>query len=394
MPALPEDPRLRLVAGELAKTRWASAVVDAGWHLRWVSDDLAILLGTRDEESLGYGRHMYANYMSDAWRATITLESQSQTVVTNTPYVMYDTDGGKPSLLRAMGEDFGPLLDCIDPVRPPPLWTDEFDFIQGELPPLRVRYVHCRLHDPETKEHIGTAIIYGSALPARVLSLVGRGDEGMFERMSRLIEPGRRAAAILFADLQASSALSRRLPSAAYFRLIQAITTAIDDVLVGHQGIVGKHAGDGVTAFFLADDLGSPSRAARAAITGARDISVAVRDAVKELGDAAADADPDECPINIAVHWGGTLYIGQLVTGGRLEVTALGDEVNECARIQQTARDGAILATKAVVEQLDRRDAAELGLDPDTVTYRMLSDLPGAPDKAVRDAGTIPVSIL
>ena len=34
-------------------------------------------------------------------------------------------------------------------------------------------------------------------------------------------------------------------------------------------------------------------------------------------------------------------------------MTALGDEVNECARIQQSARDGALLASKPLVERLD-----------------------------------------
>ena len=65
-----------------------------------------------------------------------------------------------------------------------------------------------------------------------------------------------------------------------------------------------------------------------------------------------------ELKINAGVHWGGALYLGQVITGGRLEVTALGDEVNECARIQQSARDGALLASKPLVERLDPEHAA------------------------------------
>ena len=61
----------------------------------------------------------------------------------------------------------------------------------------------------------------------------------------------------------------------------------------------------------------------------------------------------DELRINAGVHWGGALYLGQIVTGGRLEATALGDEVNEAARIQQSARDGALLAYMPLVERLD-----------------------------------------
>jgi class 3 adenylate cyclase len=242
---------------------------------------------------------------------------------------------------------------------------------------------------------IGNVLLYSSALPASVLALVARGDPALFTRMARLIDPGRRQAAILFADLQLSSVLSRRLPSAAYFQLIRALTTAIDDVIIRYEGIVGKHAGDGVTAFFLAEDIGSSSGAVRAAIQAARAIATASAIVAMEIGEEFGGlVAVEDCAVNVGVHWGGTLYMGQLVTGGRLEVTALGDEVNECARIQQAARDGVALASKTVVEHLSDDDASALGIDPDTVTYQTVAELPGAGEKAVRDAGGIPVTQL
>jgi class 3 adenylate cyclase len=94
----------------------------------------------------------------------------------------------------------------------------------------------------------------------------------------------------------------------------------------------------------------------------------------------------------VGEHWGGTLYMGQVVTGGRLEVTALGDEVNECARIEQTAAGGALLASKALVERLSAADAAAIGVDPPNMAYRALADLDGADAKAIRDAGLIAVA--
>jgi class 3 adenylate cyclase len=153
-----------------------------------------------------------------------------------------------------------------------------------------------------------------------------------------------------------------------------------------HGGVVGKHAGDGVTAFFLVDD--------RAALESARDISIVTRDTAKSLGEETGLIDPDDCRVNVAVHWGGTLYMGQLVTGGRLEITALGDEVNECARIQESAQEGETLVSKAVVEHLDGDDADALSIDPDSVLYRTVTELPGASDKAKADAGTISVTTL
>ena len=93
-------------------------------------------------------------------------------------------------------------------------------------------------------------------------------------------------------------------------------------------------------------------------------------------------------------HWGSTLYIGQIATGGRLEVPALGDEYNEALRIQQTARGGATLASKALLERLDADDAAALGIDPGRMTYSTVAELPHASEKALRDAGTIAVARL
>jgi hypothetical protein len=86
--------------------------------------------------------------------------------------------------------------------------------------------------------------------------------------------------------------------------------------------------------------------------------------------------------------------MGQVVTGGRLEVTALGDEVNECARIQESARDGAVLASKHLIERADPEQARAAGVDPEHVEYTTVAELPGATEKAVRDAGTIPVAAL
>jgi class 3 adenylate cyclase len=90
--------------------------------------------------------------------------------------------------------------------------------------------------------------------------------------MARLVVQARRAATVLFADLEASGELSRRLPSSRYFHVIRALTTQFDDTVAAECGIVGKHVGDGMTAFFLTDDLGMASHAAAAAIRTAREM--------------------------------------------------------------------------------------------------------------------------
>lgn len=403
-PSLPEDPRLAQVASQLSDTGWAACLCDATWRLVWVSSDLKVLLGEEDEAKIGYGKNILECYTTEAWRKTTTPESQLRSFQDHAPILM--SDMGKDVFARTMmnaaaQQQLGPewttpfaeLVASIEPIDPPMLYASEFDYIQGDLPPFPVSEVAIRLRD-EAGDFVGNVILYSLALPARVLALVARGDEGMFTRMAGLVEAGRRRAATLFADLQDSALLSRRLPTGAYFKLIRALTTAMDEVVIGHSGIVGKHAGDGVSAFFLAEQCGSSSAAACAAIEAARGIGEAAGSAAKEVAQETGLFESSDCLVNVGVHWGGTLYLGQLVTGGRLEVTALGDSVNECARIEETARDGTALASKALIEHLTDDDARAVGLDPDGVVYRTVAELPGASQKAIRDAGGIPVTVL
>src|SRR5262249_2434232 len=95
--------------------------------------------------------------------------------------------------------------------------------------------------------------------------------------------------------------------------------------------------------------------------------------------------------LRFGLHWGSRLYVGQITTGGRSEVNALGDEVNETARIEACASGGRALASKELMERLEPRDAAALDLDPGRVPYTPLGDLGSAAEKARRDAPAIAV---
>ena len=70
---------------------------------------------------------------------------------------------------------------------------------------------------------------------------------------------------------------------------------------------------------------------------------------------------------------------------------ALGDEVNEAGRIEACASGGRTIASKSLIERLNRVDADALGLDTDHATYTPLAELATATDKARRDAPSIAV---
>jgi class 3 adenylate cyclase len=310
------------------------------------------------------------------------------------PYVISQTSDGTDELLGRLPEPMRQLLGNLDPQPAPPLWAERFTYIEpgSDLSPYDVDLVAFGLNSGD--EFIGICFLTFMHIRPNLLSLLARGDEPMYERMAHLVDPGKRQAAIFFADLQGSGALSRKLPSATYFRLMRELTTQFDAAVAEHLGIVGKHAGDGMTAFFLVEDLGSASEAACAAIATARQVQATTEKVFAEMTGELGAAEDIDCVMNVGLHWGGSLYMGQLVPGGRLDVTALGDEVNECARIQESASDGELFASKSLLEQLDLDGARRLGLDPERFIYRPLAEVPGASEKTLRDAGGIAVTVL
>ena len=164
------------------------------------------------------------------------------------------------------------------------------------------------------------------------------------------------------------------------------LVRAADQCIVDHGGIVGRHAGDGVVAFFLAETAGSESAAARACIETARTLRTAAVDVADRSGLQHGDVT-----LRFGLHWGATLYVGRITTVGRSEVTALGDEVNETARIEACATGGRTIASKLLIERLNNTDAKALEIDPDHASYTPLADLDTATDKARRDAPAIAV---
>ena len=385
--------KLEEIAAEFHRARLAAELFDADWNLVWVSDELKALLGEDDETALGYGTHALEARNNPLWSRIATDEAQVEWSRANLPFVLHETPDAILAGLDLDLEGDVRFPDGLEPRPAPPAWAYELIYQRPGFSPMRISCVSVRIKDGDGTT-VGTANAYTPAIAAGMLDLLARGDERMFERMARLVEPGRRPAAILFADLQASGPLSRRLPSAGYFGLIRSLTTAIDEVVGEFGGVVGKHAGDGVTAFFLADEAGSPSAAARGAIEAAQGIRVVAAEAAAEAAAGGARLEASDVVMNIGLHWGGALYMGQVVTGGRLEVTALGDEVNECARIQQSARDGVGYVSKALLELLSGADAEAIGIDPDHVAYRTVADLEDATEKSVRDAGGIAVAEL
>lgn len=385
----PSDPELAHWADLIESLRWAGFLLDRDFRLVWASRDLERFLGSPPEEELGYGLHIFEAFNREAWRRIATPESRARLANDLAPVVLGNASGDR----LAVDSVSDRIRSVIEETEPTPFTrpiASSLDYVEPhgnpELPVMKVNILVNPLRD-ENGTFFGALVLGYMSLRPGLVSLLSRGDEAMYERMARLIEPQSHEGAILFCDLEGSSDLARTLPTAEYFRLIRDLWTEIDALVAHNQGIVGKHAGDGASAFFLVGDLASPPEAASAAIRTAR----AIHDRSEEVFGATVDRS---CFMRVGIHWGSSLYIGQLVPGGRLDITALGDAVNECARIQDCADPHETLASKQLIERLSPDDAADLGIDADKIRYRPVAEIEDASEKAIAVAGTIPVTVV
>lgn len=387
-PLLPEDPRLRSIAEALEKNGALGEVMDSKWRYVYITSELCRMLGfSADQAADFYGLSPMVRQrkFTETWGTS--REGAASWWEKVAPSIVHDVPSDDPDFENVFGQTAEIARD-VEPTSPPPILIPLTQSFPG-LARMHhnwlgdVTFLYQRVHD-EAGTLIGITNLSRPAIPPTLAARLARGNRKMFEQMDRLAEPQRRAAAILFADLGGSGDLSRRLSSRAYFGLIRSLTDLIDSSVMEHGGITGKHAGDGASALFVAES-GDESAAAAGAIAAANAIRAGAADLI--------EGDVPEVRINLGLHWGAALMVGQVSAAGRLEVTALGDEMNEAARIEGVATEGNILGSKQLVERLNPEAAAELGIDPDGLAYRPLSEL-GAGEKALRDAGTIAVAEL
>lgn len=369
------DGELDKVISTLDEMRLHAHVYDRHWRLVHATAAARFNVGSE----LAVGAHITSAEFTQSLIAggTLSREDVAAYGLQILPYILGTTPGGKDEVRAAADPIYHPAIDATDPLPLPSL--------SSGLLQVRTRAgQRVTMHSLRLPVDGGVVELWLPNVGADLVAMLTLTDTGHLERLGRVIRPQRRPSAILFADLEASTPLARRLSTELYFRLVRRVMRAVDDLVVRHGGLVGSHVGDGLTAFYPAELCGGESEAALAALRTARDLESAV------LAAAASVPGAGELRINAGVHWGATVRLGAIMTAARFEVTALGEEVNEAARIEACATGGRVLASKALLERLDDATVAALELDPD-VSYEPLAEVSGAPDKARRDAPTLAV---
>jgi class 3 adenylate cyclase len=388
---LPDDPVLAEWAAAMQDAGEWGWIVDSSWNLRYVTDAQRLSLAYDVEMvPIVVGEHLFGPEtmaMSAHWRtgATQQHETWSAYFANVGGWILADTDGGKAELRSVLDPSLVEMIDELEPSHAAAATASSSAAGTSERGgTLLSKGLRIRDADGDLR---GTGIVFKPEAGMNVLgTLALERDPGHLERMRSVASAGRRPAAILFADLEGSSALARTLSTSSYFAAGRRIVRATDRCVVDAGGLVGRHVGDGVVAFFPAEVFDSESTAAAACISAARDIAAAMPQVASRCG-----LDAEQLTMRFGLHWGSTIYMGNIGTLARSEVTALGDEVNEAARIEACATGGRLLASKPLVERLTVDDAATLRVDPDRLVYTQLAHLTTATDKARRDAPAIAV---
>ena len=387
---LPDDPTLAAWASALNETGFWAQIVDANWRYVFVTDELSVSYEALGVPAVPIGAHLLSAegvqyVLAEHGGSWPSPEVRRAWFLTAGRYVLASTPGGREELRRLVDPEFADLVDELQPLEHPVVSVLR-STASGANADLSTTAITFRIED--SHEHVVgfCAVIKPVAGMSHLGAATASADLVHLERMRVVERPDRRPGAILMADLESSTLLSRRLSTAQYFALIRRLIRAADHCIIDTGGVVGRHAGDGVVALFLDETTGSESAAARACITAARTL----RDALVDIA-ARSSLSEAELSLRFGLHWGATLYMGRILTEGRSEVTALGDEMNEAARIEACATGGRIFASKALIERLNHADANSLGLDTSHTTYTPLTDLSTATDKARRDAPSIAV---
>lgn len=386
---LPDDPDLAMVAKVVRDTGQWAWIVDSHWQCVYVTDELRRSNGA-DERLMpvALGEHLFgteAVSAAEKWVVgTNSVELYRSFFAGLVGMVLADTPGGREELKSLVDPHFSDLVDAAIP-------TDEIavSFLQygsGVTEALEFQNFAMQVFRP-AGERAGTVLISKPSAGMDIIAttLFNR-DLRHLDAMRRIRRAARRPSAVLFSDLEGSTSLAKRLPTGSYFTLGRRLVRAADRCIIDAGGVVGRHIGDGVVAFFPEELCGSETAAAGACIRAAQ----AVKRAIAQVAEKS-ELQTGDLRMRFGLHWGSAIYLGGITTGARDEVTALGDDVNVAARIEACATGGLTLASKDLIERLTLDDAVEFGLEPNRMTYTMLGDLATANQKARQDAPAIAV---
>src|SRR5262245_41614556 len=256
---LPEDPVLAAWASALNDAGYWANVLNAEWRYVFQTDELrrtfADMGGAWTLPTLGahYFSTEGVERLAETYGGTYAKrEFRRAWFLEVGPYALASMSGGRDELRRVANPELADLIEDLQPRDAPDAWI--------ERPEVTTAGAHAassvvwfRIDDRHGRLAGFCILSKPGAGMSHLGALVATADVAHLERMRFVERPGRRPVAVLMADLEASSPLARRLSTAQYFAFSRRLVRAADRCIIDAGGIVGRHTGDGVVAFFLAD---------------------------------------------------------------------------------------------------------------------------------------------
>jgi adenylate cyclase len=176
-------------------------------------------------------------------------------------------------------------------------------------------------------------------------------------RCNTHIEEGRLVEiTMLFADLSSFTEMTNRLGAESTYGIVDEYLRFASGVLTGHGAFIDKYIGDAVMAFFNAPVKRADH--AQAAVAAARELQEKLPALSERLGLKL------QATIGIAT---GFARVGRLGSDDIKDYTAIGEVVNQAARLQAQAHAGEIVVTEGVYRTI----AAEFpGIPAESLTLK------------------------
>ncbi|MGE0822193.1 MAG: adenylate/guanylate cyclase domain-containing protein [Candidatus Binatia bacterium] len=206
-----------------------------------------------------------------------------------------------------------------------------------------------------------TAKFCGNCGAAFIQGETAKRGNGEKARDSERNAAERRQLTVMFCDLVGSTALSEQLDPEELREVIQAYQETCDKVIQRYEGYIAQYLGDGLLVYFgypvaHEDEAARAVRAGLEIVEGLPDLNDRVS-AIVEAQRHYAPTDPTRIlplQVRIGIHTG-QVVVGEIGSGVKRELLALGEAPNLAARIQgQSAPDTAVISatTSRLVEGL------------------------------------------
>ncbi len=167
-----------------------------------------------------------------------------------------------------------------------------------------------------------------------------------------------RQLTVMFCDLAESTSLSGRLEPEEYREVVRAYQSACEKAIQSYDAYTAQHLGDGMLIYF-----GFPQAHEDDALRAVR----AGLDLIKAIGSLNPQLHRDKgirLEVRIGVHTG-PVVVGQIGSGARQELLALGETPNIAARIQGIAAPDTVAVSSTTFKMVEGYfTAKDLGLQP------------------------------